>query len=158
MKAVREEDFYLAVERVVGNLHGIDNLFPIQTDMLRCIVGQENLFFTAPTNSGKSLPPCMYPDLLHELNKLGYDFPPSPKVLFITNLNSIQLSLITTMKKIGINCHALKNSENIEELLKSDTSVVFVGPEVLKLPSVTTALLKVRNSFVLKVIDESHLG
>ena len=79
-------------------------------------------------------------------------------MLFITALNSIQISLVLSMKDLGISCAALKSSDNIEEILCSETNVLFVGPEVLKLPLVSKALLKWRSLFVAKVVDEAHLG
>ena len=93
-----------------------------------------------------------------ELNKVGHQFPKHPKVLFVTALNSIQISLVQSMKDLGISCAALKSSESIEQILSSETNVLFVGPEVLKLPSVSKVLLKWRTHVVAKVVDEAHLG
>ena len=42
--------------------------------------------------------------------------------------------------------------------LESDTAVLFISPEVFKIPAVTKNLLDHRTNFVLKVVDEAHLG
>ena len=81
----------------------------------------------------------------------------NPKVLFVTALNSLQASLVTSMTDLGILCGVL-DKENANVLLDSEVSVLFVGPEVLKQQKVTQALLKHRSNFVCKVVDEAHLG
>ena len=91
--------------------------------------------------------------MLKQLKTIGYSFPKNPKVLFITALNSIQLSLLSNVRSLGITCHAA-TSDNISCILKSNASVFFIGPEVFKRPDVTKALLKHRDEFVLKIIDE----
>ena len=95
--------------------------------------------------------------MLAELAKLGYKLPKDCKVLYITPLNSLQLSLLHNVKSMGIECEAVTSS-NIQTLMCSKTDVLFIGPEVLKTPAVTQILLKHRTKFVLKVIDEAHLG
>ena len=157
MTSVSHDDFDTALENVVSNLAGISSLYPSQKEVLWNLVVQEDVFCTSPTNSGKTLAPVILPSVFLELNKLGYDFPSDPKVLFVTALNSIQLSLLSSMASLGIECAGV-TSGNIEEVLKSGVSVLFVGPEVLKLPVVTKTLLKFRLSFVCKIIDEAHLG
>ena len=99
----------------------------------------------------------IYPLILKELSSAGYSFPTNPKLLFITALNSLQLSLINNVKALDINCEAV-TSENVQSLLKSRTAVLFISPEVLKQSSVIQALLVHRSDFVLKVVDEAHLG
>ena len=157
MSCVSEDDFDNAVNSVVETLKGIDMLYPSQLKVLRHLVNQDNLFVTSPTNSGKTIAPVILPSILKELNKIGYEFTPSPKVLFLTALNSIQISLISSMASLGIRCAGV-TSENITEVLNSEASVLFIGPEVIKTGNVTQMLLKFRSSFVCKVVDEAHLG
>ena len=94
---------------------------------------------------------------MNELNALGYSYPQEPKMIFLTALNSIKLSLITSMKKLGIEC-AEVTIENVDRVLSSKTRVLFISPEVLNHKNVTQQLLKARSDFVLKTIDECHLG
>ena len=104
------------------------------------------------------MPAVIYPDVLKFLNSLGYDFPSNPKLLFVTALNSLKMSLVNHVKSIGISCEAV-TSENLKELLTSTTtSVLFISPEILKQPCVTQMLILHRAMFVLKVVDEAHLG
>ena len=146
-----------AIEKVIHNLTGISTLYPSQLELLRCLVDNRNVFLTSPTNSGKTLPPVILPRVFDELNAMGYSkFPKNSRVLFLTALNSIQLSLLSGTENLGIKCDAV-NSSNIEKVLQSDASVIFIGPEILQLPKVTRALLKWKKSFVLKVVDEVHL-
>ena len=176
MDSVKQRDFEKAVESVLHGLSGISGLYDSQTEVLQSLVTENaNLFVTSPTNSGKTLPPVIVPAVLLELNTMGYEFPASPRVLFQTALNSIQLSLMLNMKSLGIQCSAVTR-DNVDQVLISETPVLFignyiaqsgkvladfspfVGPEVLKVPEVTKSLLKYRESFVLTVIDEAHLG
>ena len=158
MTSVTEEDFDNAVKTVVEKLSGVESLYPAQMEVLRSlVVDAENLFVTAPTNSGKTLPPVMLPQVLKELNKIGYQFPTVPRVLFLTALNSIQLSLLTSLSSLGLDCAALTR-ENVDQILNSEVPILLIGPETFKLPSVSKSLLKHRSSFVLKVVDEAHLG
>ena len=145
-----------AVSEVLKNVD-IESLYPNQWTLLRAIFEEENIFFTSATNSGKTIPPVLYPLVQKALVKFGYTVPQKPKVLFVTALNSLQISLIGNLKAIGINCQAVTSS-NVQGLLESDTSVFLISPEVLKLLSVTKVLLNYRSDFVLKVIDEAHLG
>ena len=128
-----------------------------QKQLLCHIVDRKYVFFTSPTNNGKTIPPVILPAILKELNKLGYNFPLHPKVLFVTVLNSLQASLVSFMDQAGIRCEVL-NKENAEYVLASEASVIFVGPEILKLNEVSKVLLQQRSKFVCKVIDEAHLG
>ena len=50
--SVSEEDFNLAIENAVGRITGINKLYPSQTELLKSLVEQKNIFCTAPTNSG----------------------------------------------------------------------------------------------------------
>ena len=90
----------------------------------------------------------LYPLVLDELCKIGYRLT-SGKVLFVTALNSIKLSMVTSMKALGLECAAL-TGENFSEVLNSETRIVFISPEVLKMPRVSSCLLMHRTSFVLK--------
>ena len=157
MGQVCREDLLQAVDNVLHLLPGIDQLYPTQWKLLESLVDGENVFFTSATNSGKTLPPVIFPSVLRELNLLGYSFPPNPRVIFVTALNSIKHSLVSSMNTLGLICSAV-SSENVEEILSSSTSVLFISPEVLKLPQVTQVLLKWRSEIVLKVVDEAHLG
>ena len=157
MSKIKSEDLEKAIAEVVKKLTGIDNLYPNQHELILSLIKSDNIFYTASTNSGKTLPAVIYPDILKYLNSLGYSFPASPKLLFVTALNSLKLSLVNNVKSIGINCEAV-TSENLKELLDSSTSVLFISPEVLKQPGVTQMLILHRAMFVLKVVDEAHLG
>ena len=155
--SVTKEDLNIAVENVLQRLVGITELYPGQMELLTKLVEKQNVLYTSPTNSGKSVPPVLLPDVICELNKIGYDFPANPKVLFITALNSIQLSLVGSTKALGICCAAVTR-DNAAVILGSPISVLFISPEVLKLRCVTQLLLKSREEFVLKTVDECHLG
>ena len=157
MSEIKSEDLEKAIAEVVEKLVGIDNFYPGQHELLLSLIKSDNIFYTASTNSGKTLPTVIYPDILKYLNTLGYRFPANPKLLFVTALNSLKLSLVNNVKSIGIDCEAV-TSENLKELLDSSTSVLFISPEVLKQPGVTQMLILHRAMFVLKVVDEAHLG
>ena len=66
------------------------------------------------------------------------------------------MSLISTTRAFNVKCEAV-TAKNIEHLVTSDVAILFVWPEVLQTPIVIKSLLKVRDSFALKVIDEVHL-
>ena len=155
--SVSEEDLNIAVDNVLQRLVGITKLYPGQMELLSKLVEGQNIFYTSATNTGKSIPPVLLPSVMCELNKIGYDFPTNPKVIFITALNSIQLSLVGSTKALGICCAAVTR-DNAAVVLGSPISVLFIGPEVLKLRCVTQLLLKSREEFVLKTVDECHLG
>ena len=97
----------------------------------------------------------IYPQVVEELNKFGYGLP-AGKVLFVTALNSIQMSMVSGMTTLGVECEAL-TIDNYEEVLASDLKVIFTSPEVLKHPRVCRCMLSHRNAFILEVIDEAHL-
>ena len=80
------------VDNVVDTLSGISGIYPVQLQLLEALVKNNNVFFTSATNSGKTLPACLYPYVLEELAKLGYEVP-TGKAIFITALNSIKLSM-----------------------------------------------------------------
>ena len=98
----------------------------------------------------------IFPQIVDELNKLGYGLN-SGKVLFVTPLNSIQMSMVNSLEVLGIECAALSNS-NFEAVLASDVRVIFISPEMMKQPIICRSLLYHRKSFILKVVDEAHLG
>ena len=154
---VSSPDLDKAIKSVLDNLAGINHLYPGQLELLQSLLQNDNIFYTSATNSGKTLPAVIYPYILKELNKLGYKFPVDPKAIFVTALNSIKVSLVNNVKNMGIDAVAV-TSENIKEIIDSSTSVLFISPEVLKLPAVTQILLQHRSKFVLKVVDEAHLG
>ena len=157
MAKVSESDLDAAIKIVLAKIDGIDNLYPAQYDLIKCLMENENIFFTSSTNSGKTLPIIIFPDILKCLNNFGYSFPQQSKVLFVTALNSLKDSLVNNTKALGLNVEAV-TSDNLELLINSETSVLFISPEVLKLPAVTRMLLHNRASFVLKCVDEAHLG
>ena len=154
---VHVTDFKKAVGIVVANLAGIDDLYPGQYELLEALMKNENIFYTSATNSGKTLPAVMFPEVLKQLRSMGYKFPRNPRTLFVTQLNSIKLSLHNNVQSLGISCESVSN-DNVKTLMESDTSVLFISPEVLKSQEVTKSLLKHRSDFVLKVVDEAHLG
>ena len=118
---------------------------------------QKNIFMTSPTNSGKTLLALIFPSVLSELHGLGHtELKVNGKVLFLTALNSIQMSMISSARYMNIKCESVTES-NVEELMSSDNSVLFIGPEVMKSSRVIKALMKWRRLFVLKVVDEVHL-
>ena len=154
---VSDESFMCAVQKVIQMLPGISELYPSQLELLRSLVDQQNTFLTSPTNSGKTLPAVILPKVLEELNAMGFlSFSTNSKVLFLTALNSIQLSLLAGTRSLGIKCDSV-TSKNVVQVLNSDASVVFIGPEMIQMPHVTRALITARKTFCLKVIDEVHL-
>ena len=157
MTKVSEPDLDAAIKTVLEKIDGINKLYPTQYDLIQCLMENENVLFTSSTNSGKTLPIVIFPELLKCLNSYGYSFPPQPKVLFVTALNSLKESLVNNTKTLGLNAEAV-TGDNLESLLKSETSVLFISPEVLKLPAVTKTLIQNRACFVLKCVDEAHLG
>ena len=98
----------------------------------------------------------VFPDVLEELRKVGYNVR-SGKVLFLTSLNSIKMSMVSSAQKLGIMCAAV-TVENCRDVVVSGAKVLFISPEVLKVARVTSCLLGHRDDFVLKVVDEAHLG
>ena len=109
------------------------------------------------TNAGKTLPPCMFPYVIEEINRRGVCLIENPKCIFLTALNSIKDSLAKNMCSIGLAATVL-TSDNCKEVLKSKTiRVFFVSPETLWQKTVVQELLSVRDSIVLKCIDEVHL-
>ena len=153
---ILDEDLNKAIQNVIEKLEGVSQLYAVQIQLLTALVKQENVFFTSATNSGKTLPAVIFPEIVDELNKLGYELSPG-RVLFITALNSIQMSMLSSLKDFGIECSAL-TSDNFEEVLASEVKVIFVSPECMKQPRITRCLLSHRKEFLLKVIDEAHLG
>ena len=157
MARVTSSDLRSAIDSVLHTLHGISDLYPNQYSLLVKLLDSNNIFFTDSTNSGKTLPAIIFPDIVKELSKAGYYYPANPKLLFVTALNSLQLSLVNNTRALGLKCEAV-TTENIDSVMKSDTALLFISPEVLKQPTVTQILLRYRSSFVLKVVDECHLG
>ena len=157
MTDVTSADLNKAIQSVLSEVSGISELYPNQQEILSAIFANDHIFYTSSTNSGKTLSAVIYPLILRELSSAGYHFPSNPKLLFVTALNSLQLSLKNNVKALNISCEAV-TSENVQSLLKSRTSVLFISPEVLKQSAVIQALLLHRSDFVLKVVDEAHLG
>ena len=145
----------LALSDVLLSLKGIDVLYDHQYEFLKTILANQNIFYTNSTNSGKTLPCIIYPELLKKLNAYGYNFPSRPKVLIVTPLNALQLSHINAVKGLGLKSGSL-STKNVLGMMTSDISILFVSPETLKLPQVAKALLTHRENIVLKVVDEVH--
>ena len=137
---VSSQDLSKAIAEVVKTLPCIDELYTRQQELLQALFADNNIFYTGSTNSGKTLPAVMFPNVLKQLNLMGYKFPDAPKVLFITPLNSLQPSLMNNTKALGLSCEVL-TSRNANALLLSEVPVIFVSPEVMKLPLVTNLLL-----------------
>ena len=156
MCEILSKDLAFCVDNVVDKLPGIENLYPAQIQLLDTLLKKDNIFFTSATNSGKTLPAIIFPDVLEELRKLGYNVR-SGKVLFLTSLNSIKMSMVSSAQKLGIMCAAV-TVENCRDVVVSGAKVLFISPEVLKVARVTSCLLGHRDDFVLKVVDEAHLG
>ena len=57
---VSEDDLALAVDNVLLGLPGIESLYPCQMEVLTKLIAGENVFWTFPTNAGKTLPPVCY--------------------------------------------------------------------------------------------------
>ena len=156
MTDVLSTDLASSVSNVVGRLPGIENLYPVQIQLLDTLLKKDNIFFTSATNSGKTLPALIFPDILEELRDAGYNVK-SGKVLFLTSLNSIKMSMVSSAQKLGIRCAAV-TVENCRDVVSSGVKVLFISPEVLKVARVTSCLLSHRADFILKVVDEAHLG
>ena len=154
---VSSNDLNYAIESVVEDLADIDALYPGQLELLMHLFQEGDIFFTSSTNSGKTLPTVILPDIMKKLNSIGYCYPKNPKVLFLTALNSIQISLRVTTEKLGIESCSI-NTENASYMLENGPPVILISPESLKQAEVTKALLRYRSDFVLKVVDECHLG
>ena len=74
MIAVTSTDLDRAIQDVLENLTGINELYPSQQKLLSSLLENENIFFTESTNSGKTLPTVIYPDILKSLSGFGYNF------------------------------------------------------------------------------------
>ena len=157
MNIPTDEDIHQAIEEVISTLTGINNLYESQYKILSYLMQDEDIFFTSSTNSGKTLPTVIFPLILKKLHTRGFPYPECPKILYLTPLNSLQLSLVHNVTTLGIDCKVV-TPENVKELLSSSTQVLFISPETLKMKSVSQELLKCRRAFVLKVVDEAHLG
>ena len=157
MTDVTSTDLNNAIQSVLSKVSGVSELYPNQQEIISTLFNNDYVFYTSSTNSGKTLSAVIFPLILNELSSAGYNFPPNPKLLFVTALNSLQLSLINNVKALNISCEAV-TCENVQNLLKSRTAVLFISPEVLKQSFVIQTLLLHRSSFVLKVVDEAHLG
>ena len=72
MIAVTSTDLDRAIQDVLENLTGISELYPSQQKLLSSLLENENIFFTESTNSGKTLPAVIYPDILKSLSGFGY--------------------------------------------------------------------------------------
>ena len=95
--------------------------------------------------------------MVEELNKSTVLLVKNPKCIFLTALNSIKDSLADKMNFLGLKS-AVLTSDNCKDVLKSEEiKIFFVSPETLKLKMVIQALLSIRDSVVLKCIDEAHL-
>ena len=86
--SILDSDLNEAICTVVSSLPGINNLYEGQVTLLTHLLNGENIFYTSPTNSGKTIPPVILPSIVKELGNIGYNiFPKTPRVLFVTALN-----------------------------------------------------------------------
>ena len=76
---VTDAHYQKAVGEVVNELVGISNLYPGQYELLDALMRDQNIFYTSSTNSGKTLPGVIFPEILKKLNNLGYNFPKHPQ-------------------------------------------------------------------------------
>ena len=83
MTEVSSLDLDKAIKAVLENLIGISQLYPSQYEIITSLLLHDNIFYTNSTNSGKTLPAVIYPEILKFLISLGYSFPSNPKLLFI---------------------------------------------------------------------------
>ena len=67
MCSIKPEDIERAIEEVVKKLNGIDSLYPGQHEIILSLFHSDNIFFTSSTNSGKTLPAVIYPEILKYL-------------------------------------------------------------------------------------------
>ena len=58
---ILDTDLHSAIEKVVLSLHGIDRLYDRQVSLLKYLLRGDNIFFTSPTNSGKTIPAVIFP-------------------------------------------------------------------------------------------------
>ena len=110
MKVVKA-DLDKAIKAVVADLKGIEHLYPGQYELLTKLFDEANIFYTSSTNSGKTLPGVIFPAVMMQLDRSIYTYPNNPKVLFLTALNSIQLSLIVSLRHLGIACDYITHSQ-----------------------------------------------
>ena len=75
----------------------------------------------------------------------------------MTCLNSIQISTVSNVKLLGLDCEAV-TVDIYAEVIASKVKILFIGPEILKRPRFIRSLLAHREAFALKGIDEAHLG
>jgi len=94
-----------AIENAVLCLNGVRGLRPTQMQTVLDILYKRNIFKTAATGSGKTLPPCLVPLVARELRNLGVNsMPDNPHTLFLTPLNSIRDSLVSQGCHLWITC------------------------------------------------------
>ena len=93
------------------------------------------------------MPTVIYPDILAELISLGYDLKLG-KVLFLTALNSIKMSMISSVRMLGLKCEAVTLDNFAAVIASEDVKILFISPEVMKVPYVSSCLLIHRQSFV----------
>ena len=92
-----------AVKGVLSTLPTVHDLYQSQWEMLTALFTHDNIIFTASTYSWKTLPSVMYPLILKELRNFGYPSKEKSKILFVTELNALQLSLLQSVRKCGFN-------------------------------------------------------
>ena len=131
MEVLNDEVILQAIKEVKDELIGIEDLYEGQYSLLTNLMKGEDIFYTASTNSGKTLPTVMFPLVIRKLANKGLNFPTCPRILYLTPLNSLQLSLVNNVTAHGIECNAV-NAENVSILLESSTPVLFIIPETLK--------------------------
>ena len=127
---IAKEHLQQAIGKVISKIDSIDQLYPVQEQLIEALVMKGNIFFTSATNSGKTLPVAIYPLILDELKVMGYEVQ-SGKVLFTTaRLNSIKMSMVSNLKNFGIECAALTSETCRQVVASTEVKVVFLSPEV----------------------------
>ena len=61
MEEVNLVDLNTAIGNVLDDIVGIDELYPVQIELLSALVQKNNTFFTSSTNLGKTLPCVLVP-------------------------------------------------------------------------------------------------
>ena len=71
--------------------------------------------------------------MLDELKNFGYEVA-TGKAIFVTTLNSIKLSMVSSVKALGLQCEAVTMDNYVDVITSPAVKILFVSPEVLKIP------------------------
>ena len=110
------------------------------------------------TNSGKTLPPCLFPYIAEDLRRRhSVEVPVNPKCLMVTALNSIRGNMAVKLTNLGLAVRVV-TSENVESVCQSNgIRILLLSPELLENKLVTQTLLSIKDNFIIKCVDECHL-